>query len=121
MAGQWLTWETLVEITGREAAAALCAHCGGVRVYVPKTASASTALGRIVGLEAATALAALYGGEEIVPPNRRRVPAKGEIIALLEQGLSLRAVALRLDVTQRYVEHVAQLTRPRPVQGSLLC
>ncbi len=120
MAGQWVTFEQLADIMGADRAEALCRARGGVRVYVPVTASPRSCLAPLVGLPALAALSAALGGQVIVPPNRRRAPArKAEIVRLLEQGVPRRAVALRLDVTERYVEFVAQMTRARPVQASL--
>lgn len=120
MAGQWVTFESLRDVMGADRAEALCRARGGVRVYVPLTPRPGSSLAPIVGLPALRALSAAYGGQVIVPPNRRRAPArKAEIVRLLEQGVPRRAVALQLDVTERYVEFVAQMTRPRQVQASL--
>lgn len=120
MGCEWVHFGALADVIGRDAAAALCGEMGGVPVYVPAAPRPGHDLERIVGRQALLALAAVYGGARIMVPNLRRgQPRKGEILELLGRGLSRRDIALRLCVTQRYVELVAQRARPAAVQASL--
>lgn len=121
MAGIWVNFANLQDIMGKDMATVLCRARGGVSFYVPKAAQAGHDLVRIIGVPAFRALVAVYGGEVIVVPNYRRgTPRKGTILKLLEQGVSMRDIAMRLDVTERYVEHIAACVRPKHAQRSLL-
>ncbi len=116
----WVSFAALADIIGRDRAQALCSARGGVRVYIPKSAESAPDLERIVGPPALRALISVYGGCYITTPNHRRgKPKKADVIRLLESGESVRKIALRLDVTERYVEYLASLYRTRPKQGSL--
>jgi DNA-binding NarL/FixJ family response regulator len=120
MASTWVSYGELVDIIGVSMAKTLCMTRGGVSLYIPKLASPQSELAKIVGMGAMHALSAVHGGEVIVVPNRRnKEPQKGKILEMLNAGASPREVALRLDVTQRYVEHVASRIRPKVAQVSL--
>ena len=120
MARVWISYGELVDIIGADMAKTLCITRGGVYIYVPKIESTDTELAKIVGIPALRALIAVYGGEVIVVPNHRKgTPRKGDIIKMLDAGASAREIALRLDVTQRYVEHVSTVSRPKAKQASL--
>ncbi|WP_298998146.1 RNA helicase [uncultured Desulfovibrio sp.] len=120
MASTWVSYGELVDIIGVCLAKTLCMTRGGVSLYIPKTASPQSDLAKIVGMGAMHALSTVHGGEVIVVPNRRnKEPQKSKILEMLNAGASPREIALRLDVTQRYVEHVASCVRPKVVQASL--
>ena len=121
MAGIWVSFGNLQDVIGEDMARVLCQTRGGVTIYVPKTARQEHELTRYIGMTGLRSLSAVYGGEVIVVPNYRRgKPRKAEIIRLLERGLSMRDIALQLDVTERYVEHIATSVRPKATQVSLL-
>ena len=121
MAAAWISYGELTDLIGPDAALALCQAYGGVALYIPKNIKADSELARIVGLAALRVLATVYGGEGVTVPNRRKAaPRKGKILEMLAAGTPAREIALRLDVTQRYVEYVATVGRPRGQQGSLL-
>ena len=118
MAAAWISYGELTGLIGPDAALTLCRAYGGVALYIPKNIKADSELARIVGLAALRVLATVYGGEVVTVPNRRKAaPRKDKI---LEAGTPAREIALRLDVTQRYVEYVATVGRPKGRQGSLL-
>ena len=120
MARVWISYGELVDIIGADMAKTLCITRGGVYIYVPKIESTDTELAKIVGIPALRALIAVCGGEVIVVPNHRKsTPRKGDIIKMLDAGASAREIAIRLDVTQRYVEHVSTVSRPKAKQASL--
>lgn len=121
MAAAWISYGELTGLIGPDAALALCRAYGGVALYIPKNIKADSDLARIVGLAALRVLATVYGGEVVTVPNRRKAaPRKGKILEMLAAGTPAREIALRLDVTQRYVEYVATVGRPKGRQGSLL-
>ena len=120
MARVWISYGELVDIIGADMAKTLCITRGGVYIYVPKIESTDTELAKVIGITALRSLIAVYGGEVIVVPNHRKgTQRKGDIIKMLDAGASAREIALRLDVTQRYVEHVSTVSRPKAKQASL--
>ena len=120
MARVWISYGELVDLIGADMAKILCISRGGVYIYVPKIESTDTELAKIVGIPALRVLTAVYGGEVIVVPNHRKgTPRKGDIIKMLDAGASAREIAIRLDVTQLYVEHVSTVSRPKARQASL--
>lgn len=121
MPSTWISYGELAGLIGADTALILCRTYGGVTLYIPKSIKADSELARIVGLPALRVLATVYGGEVVTVPNRRKAaPRKGKILELLAAGTPAREIALRLDVTQRYVEYVATAGRPKGRQGSLL-
>lgn len=121
MGASWISYAELEGIIGKDAAQTLCSTRGGVTLYVPKLLDEGSEIGRIVGVPALRLLAQVYGGESIVVPNRRKAgPRKEKILDMITAGLSARDIALRLDVTQRYVEYLAKAARPKATQGRLL-
>lgn len=121
MGASWISYAELAGIVGDDAAQALCSTRGGVTLYVPKLLAEGGEIAKIIGVPALRLLARVYGGEMIVVPNRRKAgPQKGKILDMLARGASARDIALRLDVTQRYVEYLAKVGRPRQHQGNLL-
>lgn len=121
MAAAWISYGELTGLIGPDATLVLCQTYGGVALYIPKNIKADSDLARIVGLAALRVLATVYGGEVVTVPNRRKAaPRKGKILEMLAAGTPAREIALRLDVTQRYVEYVATVGRPKGRQASLL-
>ncbi len=121
MGACWISWGELAGIIGNEAAQTLCSTLGGVPLYVPHVAAPVGDLAKLIGVPALHKLAQVYGGAMIAVPNRRKAgPSKGKILDMLAQGTPPRDIALRLDVTQRYVEYVAKSARPKNRQGNLL-
>lgn len=92
-----------------------------VTLYVPKLMDAQGEIAKIIGVPALRLLSRVYGGEMVVVPNRRKDgPRKSKILDMLAAGTSARDIALRLDVTQRYVEYLAKVGGRRQNQGNLL-
>ena len=121
MGATWISWGELVGLIGSDAAQALCSRLGGVTIYVPMQPDANGEIAKIIGLPALRKLAQVYGRDHIVVPNRRKEgPRKSKILDMLATGWAPRDIALRLDVTQRYVEYVAKSVRNGARQGSLL-
>lgn len=108
MGDAWISYGELARIIGAEAAGRLCAAYGGVSFYVPKNPSPESSLVKIIGHPALASLARVYGGETITVPNHRKSPSKARIIDMLGRGKSAREIALALDVTERYVQHLAR-------------
>lgn len=121
MGANWVTFGELRDVIGLDMARVLCRSRGGVSLYIAGNPGEDAELAPVIGLPALRALAQVYGGETIVVPNHRKgTPKKRDILRLREQGVSLRDIALRLDVTERYVEYVASVGRPKSAQASLL-
>lgn len=116
----WVSYPALRDMLGETAATALCTHHGGVPLYVPRTAQADSKLARIVGVACLELLCAAYAGEWITVPNARKTaPRKGDVMRLLDDGISPAQIALQLGLTERYVRQVASVYKPAPKQLSL--
>lgn len=122
MAETWVSRAELEEVLGKDGADMLCRTSGGVPLYVPRSADASTFLGRLLGPLRLAALTTIYGGMRITVPNGRRAePFKGRIIDLLQCGTSAEKIAMAVGVTERYVRMVARHCKaPQMRQLSLL-
>lgn len=121
MGASWISYAVLADIVGNDAAQALCATWGGVSIYVPRIPSEGGEIAKVIGLPALGRLMQVYSGEHVVVPNRRKAgPSKGKALDLLAAGWTPRDVALKLDLTQRYVEYLAKSTRTGTRQGNLL-
>ena len=120
MGSLWVSFGDLVDVLDKDMANVFCSTRGGLAVYIPKNPEEDMELARLVGFSGLRALSAVYGGETITTSNfRRGKPRKGQIIKMLEQGDSTQKIAMALDVTERYVEHIASVTRARGKQASL--
>lgn len=121
VAEKWVTMGELTMLVGEDSAKALCSCIGGLRTYIPKRPDLSTRLGRVAGWRAMSLLCEVYGGREVTFPNRRRGEGQKKIVLEgLEAGLSIRKIAERAEVTERYVRAVAKMYGGRRRQGSLL-
>lgn len=108
----------LAEVIGVDGTLALVECFGGLEYYVPRHASETHELARILGQERFARLAGRFGGERIaIPRDPVAGSSKGEIMTLGEQGLGDRAIARQVGVTQRYVRRVLESvpSRPKPV------
>ena len=113
----WVSLPELTGILGKDMAKTLCVVRGGVELYIPKAASATHDLARIVGMHGMVVLCAEFGGQTITVPNGKHPePQKQAIVKRLEIGHSQRKIALELGVTERWVQMVASA-----VQGNTQC
>ena len=94
-------------VIGREAALRLASECGGVLMYVPTEVHADHPWCRAVGEAAFAKLAAAFGGQRVDLPRGTHVRlAKAQILDMHAKGMTGRAIALSLHVTERYVRRV---------------
>lgn len=107
--------ETLIKVAnviGATRALTLADHCGGVdRVYIPHEPSKNHFWRQVLTPDEWSKICAAFGGKKIELPRGQFVRSglrKKDIIELAEQGLSMRAIALRTRTTQRYVRRVLQ-------------
>jgi hypothetical protein len=106
----------LTRIIGVEATRLLCASFGGRRGwYVPHQPRAHNAFLRVLGPERMAALVAVYGGQKLDIPNLESTfgRKKQAILALLNRGLSYRAIAERARCTEGYVHMTARILSPK--------
>lgn len=98
-----MTPEQLSDAVGDDAAMSLMAMRAGLRVYVPKTATARF-VGECGGDEkAAERFCKAFGGESVILPIGKR----WRVQKLLQRGLSLRDVAITVGMTRRSVVQIA--------------
>jgi len=88
----------------------LVEHCGGRPLYVPKTATAHSKLGKLLGIKTAQVLAANYGGQTITialnatgDHAQHHAKRRQKILELLAEGKSRTEVAGILRTTDRTV------------------
>ncbi|MBX9593694.1 MAG: hypothetical protein K2X46_04980 [Roseomonas sp.] len=87
------------------------AHAG-TRVFIPKTATASTRLAQSIGIEGAARLAAMYGGDYLQVPIARAWRVK----VYREQRWPQTRIATKLGITESQVWRLlrdAGLTAPQ--------
>ena len=98
----------IARVVGEAATLRLVAHCGGLdRSWVPVHPRPDHPWAQVLGFEALRALSEAMGGERVyVPRGTFRNLKKAQIIDLMDQGLSARAVALELGCTERWVQVV---------------
>lgn len=107
----------LESLIGPECAAWLLARYGGLSIYIPKREGAGQAIMDVVGPRAFKLLQDELGGMNVNLPSKVKVTIKDLAIPLIEQGLSLTAIAQRLGCTVRnvcYVKQAMGLTTPSP-------
>lgn len=107
------TWPTtlreVAEVIGRDAALRLAQECGGVLIYVPTEVHPEHPWCIAVGEEAFAKLAHAFGGQRIDLPRGSFIRlAKAQILEMAAQGMSTRAIAMKLHVTQRHVRRVLE-------------
>jgi len=101
-----LAWAA--ELIGAEATLALVEAYGGIALYVPREVNQASPLALAIGLPAARALAQAHGGEDWIVPLVKWWRAR----CYRAQGLNVREIARRLQMTEKSVS--AMLARARP-------
>lgn len=94
----------IAELIGAEAAGRLCRACGGVSYYLPAKPKPTHPWAQVVGLEAMEILCAQYGGSRLTLPKGDNAAKRRRVLQLLREGrLSVRQIAIKAGVTERYV------------------
>ena len=102
----------LHQLLGQEAVSALVQRWGGVRLYVPTKFRPDHPIAQCISQQHFRTLVDHYGGETLSIPRHVQAPIKkSAIIDLLDRSLSHRQIALKVGVSQRYVEKVAAMIR----------
>jgi hypothetical protein len=96
--------QNLIDLIGRDAAAALVAAFGGTRVYIPQAPEPDDTLSALIGHLPACALAQIFGGDRVEVPNPP--PRRMRILELRANGLTINAIARTLACTRRRVFQV---------------
>lgn len=99
----------IAETIGVDIAAALVAHFGGTRLYVPAAPKPHHGIVKHLAPEQVARLVSTYGGQEIDVPMHLHDEAKarrGLIVKLRRERLSVRAIARQAKCTERHVWQV---------------
>ena len=104
----WVTLYDLENTLGKEAARLLTIYFGGIELYIPTDFKPGHEITKVIGQTPANILAAAYGGRHVTFPNGKNEPKKPQIIDMLEAGVDKKEIARELEVTERYVQHVAK-------------
>jgi hypothetical protein len=98
----------LREVVGERAAVRLSVVFGGTRLYIPVRADPGGWLAQAIGIDAANALCRAFNREQIdIPLGPGKLTRQREkIVAMRSRGMSERAIALDLDMTERQVRYI---------------
>ena len=107
MGEESISQSTLVDLFGQEQAAKILEACGGWSVCVPVEHDMLKALGPVLFGE----MVRHFGGRDIALPDPPRNAKKERVIELLEQGVPVREITRRLNVTGRWVQMVKRQLR----------
>lgn len=112
-------FDEVAAVIGSGPAAKLCDRFGGTSLYVPRVASNNHEITLVIGAELAEAFCRRFAGENLLLPKAYH--RKQRAIALLKEGkLSIKAIALATDYTERHVHNINAEIREDDGQGSLL-
>lgn len=100
----------LSDVIGAEATLRLVEDRGGIALYIPYEVNQASPLALMVGLDAARRLADAYGGETRVVPLLRWWRVRVE----KARGLSDRAIARKLVMTEAHVSKLLRAAAPPP-------
>lgn len=94
----------VADICGETVAAELAETLPGIVLYVPKRPREGSPLNRLSDGTRANLVEA-FGGDEIYIPSKRPTSAEtfSAIEQLIEKGLTVQAVALKLGITEQWV------------------
>jgi hypothetical protein len=100
----------LAQLIGRERTLDLADACGGLdKVYIPREPSTSHMWAHVLTPDEWQKVVSAYGGERIDLPRGVFIHVrKLDIMALAEQGVSHRQIALKCRVTERHVRRVLE-------------
>lgn len=93
---------TLIDLFGTEGAEKIMAECGGWSVCIP----VENPLLRSLGPELFAGMVRHFGGCDVALPSPPRNSKKAKIIDLLEQGVPVREISRRLNVTTVWIQRV---------------
>jgi hypothetical protein len=112
-------FDEVAAVIGSGPAAKLCDRFGGTYLYVPHVAANNHEIAVVIGLELAELLSERFAGANLLLPKAYH--RKQRVIALLREGkLSIRAIALATDYTERHVHNIKAESMEDDGQGSLL-
>lgn len=116
--------QELAKIIGPESTLRLARECGGLeRTYIPHEPTADHPWAKVLSAEHWSKVVEAFGGQRVDLPLGTFVRIlKRDIMALAEQGVPHRQIAIRLRTTERHVRRVLQglnIRREDPRQGKL--
>ncbi|MDR1359474.1 MAG: RNA helicase [Deltaproteobacteria bacterium] len=95
-------------VLARAEALRLCRLYGGVEMYLPRAPDTRHPYCGVVGILGLKAMCAAFGGGNVTLPKGNHLPPKkSEILSRLDRGEAPREIALDLQVTERWVRHLA--------------
>ncbi|WP_085440210.1 Mor transcription activator family protein [Magnetofaba australis] len=100
------TLSAINDAIGPNGAQTLIRECGGTRVFVPRRMHPRHRLAHLLGLQVATRLVDRLGGVTLAIPRKstlQRNKRDAEIIRLYDEGLSVKELARRFELTDRRI------------------
>lgn len=111
----------LERLIGREALETLISLAGGLAIRIPKNPPLDGPLAELP-LPAQAALARHFGGDVVYVPKcdaAARAARDREIVALYDAGVSVKEIARRYRLTERWVYEILGRPAPQVAQGEL--
>lgn len=112
-------FDEVAAVIGSGPTAKLCDRFGGTSLYIPRSAANNHEITLVIGPDLTAVLCERFAGENLQLPKayHRRQRA----IALLKEGkLSIKAIALATDYSERHVHNIKVESQEDDGQGNLL-
>jgi hypothetical protein len=112
-------FDEVAAVIGSGPTAKLCDRFGGTSLYVPRVAANNHEITLVIGAELAKAFCDRFAGENLLLP--KAFHRKQRVVELLKEGkLSIKAIALATDYSERHVHNIKVESQEDDGQGSLL-
>ncbi|MCM3419034.1 hypothetical protein [Sphingopyxis alaskensis] len=112
-------FDEVAAVIGSGPATKLCDRFGGTNLYIPRAAANNHEITLVIGAELAQLLCDRFAGSDLLLPKAYH--RKQRAIELLKEGkLSIRAIALATDYTERHVHNIKAESMEDDGQGNLL-
>ncbi|PAL25498.1 hypothetical protein [Sphingopyxis sp. GW247-27LB] len=112
-------FDEVAAVIGSGPATKLCDRFGGTILYVPRVAANNHEIAVVIGAELAQLLCDRFAGSDLLLPKAYH--RRQRVIELLKEGkLSIRAIALATDYTERHVHNIKADSIEDDGQGNLL-
>lgn len=112
-------FDEVAAVIGSGPTAKLCDRFGGTSLYIPRSAANNHEITLVIGQHLASVLCERFAGSDLLLPKAYH--RKQRVIDMLNEGkLSIRAIALATDYTERHVHNIKAESREDDGQGNLL-
>jgi len=112
-------FDEVAAVIGSGPTAKLCDRFGGTSLYIPRSAANNHEITLVIGPDLTAVLCERFAGENLQLP--KAFHRKQRAIELLKEGkLSIKAIALATDYSERHVHNIKVESQEDDGQGNLL-